>query len=465
MKEKFRNFIKNAVVNISSEQNYFISFAFETAKVDRNTIIKLFNSSFEQTFYFDTPWKEFNIVASSPEFEIESNSENNSPQITSLAKSWKSNFISNHDEFSKIKFPLVVGASKFESENKEGIWTDFQTFNWYVPKLVYLSTGKKFYAIVNFIAKGDELNNLEDKFSERIGVLNFNNGLINKNGLDLSDPIEEDPEDLQSWTTKINSALNEISQGHISKVVLSRRVEKDLHEQPSIQKIIDKLKEDYKDCYIFAFKKNGSVFIGASPEKLLSFNHKNIETDALAGSIRRGLDDYEDRELELNLLGDSKNLREYGEVVKFVISAISPFTKKINHFEKPFIKKLPNIQHLWTPIKAELDNANDVEEIVDRLHPTPAICGTPRETALKLISEIEDYPRGLFSGIIGWYNFEIQGEFAVAIRSALLKNKKLYAFAGCGIVDGSNPKEEFEETKLKLKPILSIFENEKIYQS
>ena len=466
MKDKFRSFIQNIVKdNVSSEGKYLLSYAFETAKIDRNTIIKLFNSTFEHTFYFDTHWKDYNFIASSPEIEIETNSEVNSPLITSLSNDWKSNFFCNHNEFSKIKFPLVVGASKFETENKEGIWTDFKTFNWYVPKIVYLCTNKKFYAIVNFITNGSELNNLEDKFSERISLLNINNGLITKNGFDLSDPVEEDPEDLESWTIKINSALNEISQGHISKVVLSRRVEKDLLEQPSIQKIIDKLKDDYKECYIFAYKKNGSVFIGASPEKLLSFNHKNIETDALAGSIRRGLDDYEDRELELNLLGDSKNLREYGEVVKFVISAISPFTKKINHFEKPFIKKLPNIQHLWTPIKAELETDNDIEEIVRRLHPTPAICGTPRETALKLISEIEDYPRGLFSGIIGWYNFEIQGEFAVAIRSALLKNKKLYAFAGCGIVDGSNPKEEFEETKLKLKPILSIFENEKIYQS
>jgi menaquinone-specific isochorismate synthase len=318
---------------------------------------------------------------------------------------------------------------------------------------------------VNFVFNGSELHLLEKKFKERIKILDFNNGTYIKNGFDLSEPPEEKPEDLESWTAKINAALDEISNGHISKVVLSRRVEKDLDESPSLQRIINKLKEDYKGCYIFAYKKNGSAFIGASPEKLLSFNNTHIETDALAGSIKRGANDFEDSELEIKLLNDSKNLREYGEVVKFVMNAIQPFSKNINYFEKPFIKKLPNIQHLWTPIKAELNNAEDIEEIVKRLHPTPAICGTPREIALELISEIEDYPRGLFSGIIGWYNFDTQGEFAVAIRSALLKNKKLYAFAGCGIVDGSIPQEEFEETKLKLKPILSIFENEKIYQS
>jgi menaquinone-specific isochorismate synthase len=465
VKEKFRNFIQNECINVVPDENYFISYAFETKSIGKYSVIKLFNSGFEQFFFFDAHWKDYNFIASEAELEIKNDPDTNSPLITTLAENWDSHFISNHKSFEKVKFPLVAGASKFETESKEGIWTDFQTSNWYIPKLIYLCSCKKNYAVVNFILKGSEIVNLEQKFFERIGILDFNNGLYNKNGLDLSDPIEEDPEDLESWTIKINSALNEISQGHISKVVLSRRVEKDLHEMPSIQKIIDKLREDYKDCYIFAYKKNGSVFIGASPEKLLSFNHKDFETDALAGSIRRGSDDYEDRELELKLLQDPKNLREYDEVVKFVMNAVSPYCKKINHFEKPFIKKLPNIQHLWTPIKAELKTEKDIEEIVKRLHPTPAICGSPRETALKLISEIEEYPRGLFSGIIGWYNFEIQGEFAVAIRSALLKNKKIYAFAGCGIVEGSNPKEEFEETKLKLKPILSIFENEKIYQS
>jgi menaquinone-specific isochorismate synthase len=465
VKSSFSKFIENISKEIDENEQYFISYVFEADKIERNKIIKLFNSKFEQFFYFDTSWKDFTFIASDAEYEIKKSEGSNSPLISSLLSKWQTNFLNNHDDYKNISFPQTVGASKFEAEDKEGIWTDFESFNWFIPKLIYLCCDKKNYAIVNFVVSGSKLNLLEEKFNERIEILNFNNGSYIKNGFDLSEPTEEKPEDLESWTVKINAALDEISNGHISKVVLSRRVEKDLDESPSLQRIINKLKEDYKGCYIFAYKKNGSAFIGASPEKLLSFNNKSIETDALAGSIKRGENDFEDSELELKLLNDSKNLREYGEVVKFVMSAIQPFSKNIDYFENPFIKKLPNIQHLWTPIKAELNNAEDIEEIVQRLHPTPAICGTPRETALKLISEIEDYPRGLFSGIIGWYNFDAQGEFAVAIRSALLKNKKLYAFAGCGIVDGSNPNDEFEETKLKLKPILSIFENEKIYQS
>src|SRR5690606_15629740 len=97
--------------------------------------------------------------------------------------------------------------------------------------------------------------------------------------------------------------------------------------------------------------------------------------------------------------------------------------------------------------------------VMRSLFPTPAVCGIPKDKSLKLIEETETFDRGLFSGIIGWFNTDGYGEFFVSIRSALVNDKKLYAYAGCGIVDGSDPVEEFEETNLKLNPILSLFNN------
>ena len=116
--------------------------------------------------------------------------------------------------------------------------------------------------------------------------------------------------------------------------------------------------------------------------------------------------------------------------------------------------------------EAIFNNGNySIFELLKEIHPTPAICGVPWNNALQFIKELEDHSRGFFAGVIGWFNFESEAEFAVAIRSALIKNKELYAFAGCGIVKGSDPIDEFEETKLKLNAILSILNHEKIYQS
>lgn len=132
--------------------------------------------------------------------------------------------------------------------------------------------------------------------------------------------------------------------------------------------------------------------------------------------------------------------------------------------DEPIIRKLPNIQHLWTIIRAKLKRDTKLFDVLMRLHPTPAICGDPWKIAKNFILEMEPHDRGLYSGNIGWFNFNGSGEFAVGIRSAIIKEDMLHAYAGCGIVEGSEAKAEYEESEIKLKPILSLFVNEKVYQ-
>ena len=132
--------------------------------------------------------------------------------------------------------------------------------------------------------------------------------------------------------------------------------------------------------------------------------------------------------------------------------------------DKPVIRKLPNIQHLWTIMKARLKDDIKMFDLLMRLHPTPAICGDPWKIAKDFILEMEPHDRGLYSGNIGWFNYNGCGEFAVGIRSAVINESNLFAYAGCGIVEGSEPNSEYEESEIKLKPILSLFVDEKIYQ-
>ncbi|MBZ0200803.1 MAG: chorismate-binding protein, partial [Ignavibacteriaceae bacterium] len=114
-------------------------------------------------------------------------------------------------------------------------------------------------------------------------------------------------------------------------------------------------------------------------------------------------------------------------------------------------------QHLSTEMKCELNEDVPLLLLIDKLFPTPAICGVPTSKALQLIKKSETHQRGLYSGLIGWFNFDDEGEFLIAIRSALLTGKKIFAYAGCGIVRGSDPLAEYSETELKLKPITSLF--------
>ncbi len=273
------------------------------------------------------------------------------------------------------------------------------------------------------------------------------------------------PIQVDGWKDLVNSALKSISEGEFSKVVLSREVNLGLNNKPQVSNLVQNLSEKYPKCYTFAYKKGESVFIGASPEKLAKFSKGWIEIDALAGSAPRGLSEEEDIQLENFLLNSKKNLNEQESVVKFIANLISGISDEVQYDEKPIIRKLPNIQHLWTFITAKLNKNYKLFDVLLKLHPTPAICGSPWDVAQKYILENETHDRGLYSGNIGWFNVHGTGEFAVAIRSALIKNTKLYAYSGCGIVEGSEAESEFEESEIKLKPILSLFVDEKIYQS
>jgi menaquinone-specific isochorismate synthase len=174
----------------------------------------------------------------------------------------------------------------------------------------------------------------------------------------------------------------------------------------------------------------------------------------LAGSIRRGKTFQEDEQLGQWLMHDEKNLREHQFVVQMIREAIEAVCKRVQMPSSPQLLKLQHIQHLYTPVVGEKCCVS-ILSIVEQMHPTPALGGTPREKAIKEIRENEPLDRGWYAAPIGWMDTEGNGEFAVAIRSGLLQGKKASIFAGCGVVGDSDPISEYEETKVKFTPMLS----------
>ncbi len=223
--------------------------------------------------------------------------------------------------------------------------------------------------------------------------------------------------------------------------------------------IYSDLDQKYPTCTNFLIKSGESIFFGSTPELLARFSGNQFFTEALAGSIMRGENSTEDARLENELLMSKKNKVEHDLVTDHIKTSLQNFLEKIEIDENPTVKKFSNIQHLQTNVKGILKQDSNIFDIITALFPTPAVCGIPKEKSLQLIKDTEEFDRGLFSGLIGWFNFNGYGEFNVAIRSALINKNTLYTFAGCGIVEDSNPDDEFEETNLKLKPILSLFDN------
>jgi menaquinone-specific isochorismate synthase len=268
--------------------------------------------------------------------------------------------------------------------------------------------------------------------------------------------------EINEWSDCVESALEKISQKKLQKVVLSRFNKIELSAAPNILQQLQKLEISFDNCITFAYKSKDSIFFGATPEKLFSVRDGFIEADALAGSIQRGIDEAEDQTFKKLLLEDEKNLAEHKSVVDFILHQLTPVTEKILFDSQPSIKKYSNIQHLYSQIRAKLKNDVSFFSLLEKLYPTPAVCGFPSDEALDAISELESFDRGLFTGAIGWFNLHGNAEFSVGIRSALLRGNILQAYAGCGIVNGSDPLSEFTETELKLKPILNLFANETV---
>lgn len=444
------------------------------------TVARLINNR-ANSFYWNLPNENFSFFGYEEIFSLSESDFKSLPILEKKFINLPFKIVSNRSQQIELRHPQFVGGIKFPSEQNEQLWKNFIFAKWFIPKILLLKLNKEYFITVNGFSRRDVRMHSFGEFSEeQITDENFLDGVesileTGSNSKNIS-PLKKSEEqfniqfikpscNLDQWSRQVEAALQKISDGVVEKIVLARFDEIEFTDPPNILPILKRLEENFGDCYTFAYKSEDSIFFGASPEKLFKISDGCIETVALAGSIQRGNSDQEDAMLENQLLNSKKNLSEQKNVLDFILERLSPLTLKISYDSNPAVKKLSNIQHLCTNIRVELIPAASIFSLLEKLHPTPAVCGLPAEEALKIINELEEFDRGLYSGVVGWFNLRNEGEFAVGIRSAVLNEKTLRAFAGCGIVHGSESLSEFNETELKLKPIISLFVNETVNQS
>jgi menaquinone-specific isochorismate synthase len=257
------------------------------------------------------------------------------------------------------------------------------------------------------------------------------------------------------WQAEVVQAVSAIKHGELEKVVLARAVQLQSSQPLNAARALRHLFAHYVGCTLFAIARGERCFLGATPEQLVRLRDGEVQAMSLAGSIRRGKSPGEDERLGQALLDSAKDRSEHAVVVKALVEALSETCPRLHYADTPSLLKLGNIQHLCTSITGQLANGHTLLDLVERLHPTPAVGGRPREAALRFIREREGLDRGWYAGPIGWLNAEGEGEFAVALRSALLQGNTATLFAGCGIVADSDPVREYAESRLKLKPMLT----------
>jgi menaquinone-specific isochorismate synthase len=255
-------------------------------------------------------------------------------------------------------------------------------------------------------------------------------------------------------------ALEEIARGSYRKIVLARAKRLTTTEEFHPLGVLNHLRGRFPSCYAFSIANGrGQSFIGATPERLVRVAGGRMHTEALAGSAPRGESASEDAAFARALLLSEKDQREHRLVFESIARRLADLGLKLEHADQPRLLGLANVQHLHLPISATLPAGVHILDLVTRLHPTPAVGGTPREPAITALERLEPFARGLYAGPQGWVDHRGGGEFFVGIRSALIDGHTAVAYAGAGIVAGSSPEKEFAETELKFKALIEALTN------
>ena len=265
---------------------------------------------------------------------------------------------------------------------------------------------------------------------------------------------EVDGEADAAWKTRVQTAVDRIQSDVLDKVVLARDAIGTAKTSIDARSVLRTLSTEYPSTWNFSI----SGLVGATPELLLRLTRGMITSRVLAGTISKTGNDERDLALAGSLARSSKDLEEHEYAVRSVADAIEPFCTSINVPESPFVLHLANVMHLATDVTGALAETLahvDAFTILEQLHPSAAVCGTPRPKAAQLISEIEGMSRGRYAGPVGWIDAAGDGELGIALRCGQINGDSIRIFAGCGIVAGSDPVKELAESEAKFVPMRS----------
>ncbi|MCA0972833.1 isochorismate synthase [Halobacillus litoralis] len=360
-----------------------------------------------------------------------------------------------YDEYGEKGTGVVaLGGFSFDPEEENaGPWQAFEDSQMTVPAFLLTNRDNASYLTSNFVIYP------EDHHKQTIhSWKEQRESLFAESRVQWKLPVRTGENEVspEEWKESVLQATVDIKRGELDKVVLARELEVSFEQPVQLEAVLKALAETQTNSYIFSFESNGEHFIGATPERLAKLENQQLVSTCLAGTIPRGHTEKEDRQLGEELLYDPKNRQEHQFVVEMIKEAVEACSHDVHVPKAPVIYPLRNMQHLYTPVTATLNEGYTLLEVIERLHPTPALGGLPQKKSVDYIRRCESLNRGWYAGPVGWMDGRNNGEFAVAIRSALLQGDKASLFAGCGVVEDSDPIAEYEETAVKLQPMLSV---------
>jgi isochorismate synthase len=353
--------------------------------------------------------------------------------------------------------PVWAGGFAFDPEGASSPpWSSLPPAMLTLPEVsICRSDGAAFLTVNAVVRPGEDARG-------RVGALEARLAGLRREPLPMLDPHPTSQAEIRSarppgdFEAMVAAATARIGAGKMRKVVLAREVVVSSPSAHDPAALFGSMREQFSSCFCFCCGTPEAAFFGASPELLVRRSGASVSTVALAGSTRRSSDPAVDDHLGEQLLRSDKNRREQRIVSERIVRTLRPHAVWVEAAAEPEVIKVANIQHLGTPVIAQLAEPRSAVELAGLMHPTPAVGGEPRERAVAVIAEVEGMDRGWYAGPVGWMDATEDGEFCVGLRSALLRDREAHLYAGVGVVAGSDPAAELDETEIKLQALLPL---------
>lgn len=370
--------------------------------------------------------------------------------IANQTQQFESAFARMNDVLAKLHHDVEArwlgGICYDPQRHNDNLWSGFPQL-WFVLPQISLTRRRDKYSLTLAVRRGDKsaLSELEQQLIQafddsQAGASTPSPEIIGR--VDL--PGESD------WHEILGQAHSEMANGQLDKVVLARRSDLQLREPLEPTSFAESLRIANGSGYTFMLQpESGSAFVGAPPERLFKLTGNTLATEAIAGTRPAGKSDSEAQRYADELLHSAKDSAEHGFVVEAIRKSLEPLCTQVESDPQPEIMRLGTVQHLRLPISGKLKLNLGVHDLLEAMHPTPAVGGSPREEALHFIRQNEPFARGWYAAPVGYIGRDAC-EFAVAIRSALLQGNKVSLFAGAGIVAASDPALEWRELEQKI---------------
>jgi isochorismate synthase len=357
--------------------------------------------------------------------------------------------------------PVAVGGFAFAPDGGHSPhWQGFAPASLTVPEVALTRRERHGKTAVRLTLSA--LASPDDMPDELLARLDARMGELHERTLPLLDPAPAGRFQVASamppehYEQAVARAVELIAGSELKKIVLAREVQVHAPRSYDPAAVFGVLREEFPSCFVFCIGRGESTLIAASPELLVRREGHRVSTLALAGSTRRSADPAVDEHLGERMLRDDSYREEHAIVARRIERILRPHSVWVTAAPEPELVRIANIQHLATPIRAQLAAPIEALELAGLMHPTPAVGGEPLRVAAPLIPALEGLDRGWYSGPVGWTDAAGDGEFCVALRCALLRENVARCYAGNGIVRDSDPASELAETEIKLQALLPL---------